>query len=166
MVRRDSHRVLRVLREAGAPPSFPSLPSGGNRTEWRAAQKLSSAIFTTLYSSSVRGPGPRRPAAGSLPLAAEFNPRTALPRGDGKHLACCWGYKASLSQPQCCWRHSRALSHGANSPRGAWFYCFCKQSIHWDMYVMVTLPWRTNDFEVRLGLAGRHVMQNNNRSCI
>lgn len=32
---------------------------------------------------------PWRPVAGSSPQAAEFNPRTALPRGDGKHLASC-----------------------------------------------------------------------------
>lgn len=30
-----------------------------------------------------------RPVAGSSPKAAEFNPRTALPRCDGKHLASC-----------------------------------------------------------------------------
>lgn len=32
---------------------------------------------------------PWRPVAGSSPQAAEFNPRTALPRCDGKHLASC-----------------------------------------------------------------------------
>lgn len=96
MVRCDSHRRLHVLRDAATPPSFPSLQSGGNRTECRAAQKLSRAIFTTLCSGSVRGPSPRRPVASSLPQAAEFNPRTTLPRGDGKHLASCSGYKASV----------------------------------------------------------------------
>lgn len=118
-VRCDSHRGLHVLWEAAAPPSFPSLQSGGNRTERRAAQKPSRAIFTTLCSGSVRGPSPRRPVASSLPQAAECNPRTALPRGDGKHLASCSGYKASESQPRCCWRHSRALGHGQKSPNGS-----------------------------------------------
>lgn len=46
---------------------------------------------------------PRRPVAGSLPQAAEFNPRTALPRGDGKHLASCFDYKASLSSLSATW---------------------------------------------------------------
>ena len=32
---------------------------------------------------------PWRPVASSLPQAAEFNPGTAVPRGDGKHLASC-----------------------------------------------------------------------------
>lgn len=32
---------------------------------------------------------PWRPVACSSPQAAEFNPRTALPRCDGKHLASC-----------------------------------------------------------------------------
>lgn len=134
MVRCDSHRRLHVLREAATPPPFPSLQSGGNRTECRAAQKPGRAIFTTLCSGSVRGPSPRRPVASSLPQAAEFNPRTALPRGDGKHLASCSGYKASVSQPRCCWRHSRPLSHGQNLPNGAWLYCFCKQSM--NMFIL------------------------------
>lgn len=46
---------------------------------------------------------PRRPVASSLPQAAEFNPRTALPRGDGKHLASCFDYKASLSSLSASW---------------------------------------------------------------
>lgn len=143
MVRCDSQNGLHVLRETRAPPFFPSLQSGGNRPECQAAHKLNRAIFTTLFSNSVRSPSPGRHVAGSLPQAEGFNPRTALPRGDGKHLASCFGYKASLSQRWCCCRHSRPLSLGVHFPNGALLYCFCKQSF-WTCPVMETLPWLAN----------------------
>lgn len=93
-----SHRGLDILREAGAPPSFPSLESGGNRA---LGSPKGGAIFNHTV-LNLRA-APRRPVAGSLPQAAEFNPRTALPRGDGKHLASCFDYKASLSSLSATW---------------------------------------------------------------
>lgn len=81
-------------------PPFPACRVVG--TEPSAGQPRSSAALFLPHCAqaqsegSVRGPSPRRPVASSLPQAAEFNPRTTLPRGDGKHLASCSGYKASV----------------------------------------------------------------------
>lgn len=141
---------LHVLREAATPPSFPSLQSGGNRTERRAAQKLGRAIFTTLCSGSVRGPGPRRPVASSLPQAAEFNPRTALPRGDGKHLASCSGYKASVSHAAPVLLETLKTSQSWTKPHLWCLIVLFLQTelsicLYWTSPVMVKPPWRAND---------------------
>lgn len=74
---------------------LPSLPSSRQKlrllfpacivvgTGYWAAQK---GLFLPQFH---QGAAPRRPAAGSSPKATEFNPWTAPPRCDGKHLASC-----------------------------------------------------------------------------
>lgn len=87
--------------------------------EWWEPNRVPGRSEALFLPGGTQAPSPRRPVAGSLPQAAEFNPRTALPRGDGKHLASCSGYKASLFEPRCCCRHSRPLSHRVNFPSAA-----------------------------------------------
>lgn len=119
MVRCDPHRgaAARPSGGPGAPPSFPSLPSGGNRTERRASQKLGGAIFTALYSSSVRSPRPRRP----VPFPGPRN--LTLGQLSPEVMENIWpaapATRPPCPRPRCCWRHSRPLSRGTNSPNGA-----------------------------------------------
>lgn len=73
-----------VRWEAGTPPSFPSLQSGGNRVpsspKWYA-------IFTALC--SIWGPCPGDLLQAALPEPRNLTLKAALSRCDGKHLASC-----------------------------------------------------------------------------
>lgn len=91
---------------------------------------------------------PWRPVAGSLPQAAEFNPRTALPRGDGKHLASClttrpgcpasvplWPLKTFQSWPTPCWY---CWLHHTNVRFNSRMHWWPIVSAQWELHLFCT----------------------------